>query len=140
VVADDEHGNTIGSRQGTPTLRRHLRRSVELGLPSASPCERACSHRAILDPAGEARRAAFLAVMHNDGMITVGHRSVVGDAWAEQAHLARTAALLRGIPGLVPRGVYRFDSFEEADAWMTRMTIDSLARRSPTTSSASAER
>lgn len=64
-------------------------------------------------------------------MITVGRRSAEGDAWEEQGRLARTAGLLRGHPGLVPRGVYRFDSFEEADAWLTRTTIACLGRRSP---------
>ena len=71
-------------------------------------------------------------------MLAVGRRSVQGDAWADQGRLARTAALLRGGRGLVPRGVYRFSSFEEADAWMTRMMIAAQERRSPTTSSASA--
>jgi hypothetical protein len=58
---------------------------------------------------------------------------------ADQAALARTAALLRA-RHLVPRGIYRFSSFEEADAWMTDMMLSTRARRSPKTSSASAER
>jgi hypothetical protein len=37
---------------------------------------------------------------------------------ADQAALAQTAALLRGTADLVPRGVYRFSSFEEADAYL----------------------
>ena len=56
-----------------------------------------------------------------------------GDAWADQGRLARTAALLRGGRGLVPRGVYRFSSFEEADSWMTKMMIAAQERRSPAT-------
>ena len=34
--------------------------------------------------------------------------------------LQRTLAGMRATGALVPRGVYRFSSFEEADAWMTR--------------------
>ena len=41
---------------------------------------------------------------------------------------------------LVPRGVYRFSSFEEADAWMTRMMARTHVSRSSTTSSASPAR
>jgi hypothetical protein len=63
-----------------------------------------------------------------------------GDAWSDQGRLARTSAMLRGGPGLVPRGVYRFSSFEEADAWMTTMMISARERRSRKTSSASAGR
>lgn len=42
---------------------------------------------------------------------------------ADEAALARTAALVRGTARLVPRGAYRFSSFDEADAWMTRMIM-----------------
>jgi hypothetical protein len=70
-------------------------------------------------------------------VISVGHRSTEGDAWADQGRLTRTAAFLRGHAGLVPRGVFRFSSFEEADAWMTRMMTAEHGRRSLTTSSAS---
>jgi len=73
-------------------------------------------------------------------MVVVGNRSERGDPWADQGRLARTAAVLRGGAGLVPRGVYRFSSFEEADQWMTKMMIAARERRSPTTSSASAVR
>jgi len=51
-------------------------------------------------------------------MKTVGRRRV--DAESVGA-LQRTLSQLRGTGALVPRGVYRFSSFEEADAWMTRM-------------------
>jgi hypothetical protein len=54
---------------------------------------------------------------------SVGTRRVDGQAVADQGRLARTAALLRGTARLVPRGVYRFASFEEADAWMTEMIL-----------------
>jgi hypothetical protein len=73
-------------------------------------------------------------------MVAIGSRSADGDAWADQGRLARTAAMLRGGAGLVPRGVFRFSSFEEADAWMTKMMIAAHERRSPTTSSESAGR
>lgn len=56
-------------------------------------------------------------------MISVGRRSEAGDGWSDQGRLARTAAYLRGSAALVPRGIYTFDSFEEADAWMTRTMI-----------------
>ena len=54
--------------------------------------------------------------------------------------MARTAALLRGTPWLVPRGVYRFASFDEADAWMTETIRRTHERLNPTTSSGSVER
>jgi hypothetical protein len=57
---------------------------------------------------------------------------------ADQAALARTAAFVRGTVRLVPRGVYRFSSFDEADAWMTRMMIRTHEHPSRKTSSASA--
>ncbi len=73
-------------------------------------------------------------------MITVGSRSIVGDAWTDQGRLSRSAALLRGSRALVPRGVFRFESFDEADAWMSRMMLATHERLSPRTSSASAGR
>jgi hypothetical protein len=73
-------------------------------------------------------------------VVTIGSRTLEGDAWADQGRLVRTAALLRGGSGLVPRGVYRPSSFEEADAWLTKMMVAAQERRSPTTSSASAGR
>lgn len=73
-------------------------------------------------------------------MITVGRPDIAGDAWADQARLARTATFLRGDAGLAPRGVFRFGSFQEADAWMTRMMIVTHERLSRRASSASAVR
>jgi hypothetical protein len=72
-------------------------------------------------------------------MKVVGSRQETS-AIEDQAALARTATALRGTPHLVPRGVYRFSSFEEADAWMTQMLLRSRAPRNPPTSSASAAR
>ncbi len=51
-------------------------------------------------------------------MKTVGRRRTDRH---DQAALQRTLAAVRQTGALVPRGGYRFQSFEEADAWMTRM-------------------
>jgi hypothetical protein len=73
-------------------------------------------------------------------MRRVGRRAEGGRALAEQGALARTAALLRGTRWLVPRGVFRFRTFDEADAWMVEMTRRTHERLSRKTSSASAAR
>ncbi len=73
-------------------------------------------------------------------MHTVGRRRVDGDAMADQGRLSRTAALLRGTTWLVPRGVYRFASFNEADAWMTDTILRTHEHLSRKTSSGSAGR
>ena len=73
-------------------------------------------------------------------MIVVGNRRTEGDRWDDAARLSRTARFLRGDATLVPRGVYRFASFDEADAWMTLEMIATHERRSRPTSSASAGR
>jgi hypothetical protein len=65
---------------------------------------------------------------------TVGHRRTDG---SDPAALQRTLAAVRRTGTLVPRGVYRFRSFEEAGAWMTRMMARTHASHSSTTSSAS---
>jgi hypothetical protein len=74
---------------------------------------------------------------------TVGHRVVDArgfpDVVADVARLQRTLNRLRGA-GLVPRGVYRFSSFDEADAWMLSQMARSAARQSSKTSSPSAVR
>lgn len=54
--------------------------------------------------------------------------------------LQRTMAELRGTHAVVPRGVYRFRSFEEADAWMTRTMARTHASLKSKTSSESAAR
>jgi len=76
----------------------------------------------------------------NDLVITLGRRSTESDSWTDQGRLARTADFLRGHSALAPSGVFRFSSFEEADAWMTRMMVAEHERPSPTTSSGSVER
>ena len=73
-------------------------------------------------------------------MRIVGTRHVDASPMADQAALARTAALLRGTARLVPGGVYRFSSFEEADAWMTRMLLRTHEHQNQKISSASAVR
>ena len=68
---------------------------------------------------------------------TVGQRRTLG---RDPAALQRTLAAVRRTGALVPRGVYRFRSFEEADTWMTRMMVRTHVSHSSTTSPASAER
>lgn len=72
-------------------------------------------------------------------MRTAGHRVPEGSAWTDQGALARTAALLRGTACLVPRGVYRCHSFQEAETWMTEMIRITHERQNPPTSSGSAK-
>ena len=56
--------------------------------------------------------------MYNTHMIkTVGRRRMDD---GNLGVLQRTLAAVRRTRAVVPRGVYRFGSFEEADAWMTR--------------------
>ena len=74
----------------------------------------------------------------NGAVRVVGTRHTDTSPMADQAALARTTALLRGTARLVPRGVYRFSSFDEANEWMTTMMLRTLARPNPKISSASA--
>jgi hypothetical protein len=67
----------------------------------------------------------------------VGRRRIEG---GELGRLQRILAAVRGTGRLVPRGVYRFSSFEEADAWMTRMMARTHASHKLKTSSGSAGR
>jgi hypothetical protein len=70
-------------------------------------------------------------------MKTVGRRRIGGTDFGT---LQRTMARLRGTNAIVPRGVYRFATFEEADAWMTRTMARTHAILKSKTSSASAPR
>jgi hypothetical protein len=74
-------------------------------------------------------------------MKTVGHRRIgPASAIADQRRLARVVTALQH-GGFAERGVYRFDSFEEAERWHTEMMARrSRARRSRKTSPASAGR
>ena len=58
---------------------------------------------------------------------TVGRRANGGDPVAEAAALQRTLSALRG-RALVPRGVYRFKTHEEADEWMMREIVNTRVR------------
>jgi hypothetical protein len=69
----------------------------------------------------------------------VGSRSSIG-GWAAARTLQRTLAAMRGTGALVPRGVYRFATFDEADAWMTRQMARTHVSRKSRTSPASATR
>ena len=76
-------------------------------------------------------------------MKSVGRRKTEtgnADPWAEMDRLLETAWALRPTRALVPRGVYRFSSFEEADAWMIRTMARTLALHAKKTSSVSVER
>jgi len=77
---------------------------------------------------------------HTDRVKQVGHRRQPRTDWADVSRLLRTAAALRPVPDLVPRGVYRFQSFEEADAWLTQTIARMLARRRSRISPGSAAR
>ena len=61
-----------------------------------------------------------------DGMKVVSRRAAGSNPLDDAARLQRTLRGLRG--GLVRRGVYRFSSFEEADAWMMSQIASTAAR------------
>ena len=73
-------------------------------------------------------------------MRTVGNRQSDGVGLDDQGRLARKAALLRGTAWLVPRGVYRFASFDEADTWLSEMMRRTHAHLNLQTSSESVAR
>lgn len=73
-------------------------------------------------------------------MKVVGRRQARRVDWEEIAQLLETVAALRPTDRLVPRGVYRFATFEEADLWMTKTIARTLVRLGSTTSSSSAAR
>jgi len=68
---------------------------------------------------------------------TVGRRRIDG---GQPGALQHTLAAVRATGAVVPRGVYRFSSFEEADAWMTRTMARTHASLRSKTSSESAAR
>ncbi len=62
---------------------------------------------------------------------TVGRRRL-RDAWKSAMGMQMTVNEVRksqGFGGLCRKGVFRFRSFEEADAWMTREIVKSAIRR-----------
>ncbi len=77
--------------------------------------------------------------LHAGGKI-VGRRREPRVDWEDVRRLLQTAASLRPAPDLVPRGVHRFGSFEEADAWLNQTIARTLARRKSTISSGSVAR
>ena len=55
-------------------------------------------------------------------MRVVGHRKVeASNVWDAVRQLTETAERIRGTRALVPRGVHRFATFEEAHEWMLEM-------------------
>ncbi len=68
----------------------------------------------------------------------VGRRKMRPATHEDADRLLRTAWAMRGNDRLVPRGVYRFETFEEADRWMIRMMARTHALRPSKTSRASA--
>jgi hypothetical protein len=66
---------------------------------------------------------------------TVGRRQIEG---GQTGALQRTLAALRATGAVVPRGVYCFMTFEEADAWMTRTMARTHASLKSKTSPGSA--
>ena len=55
-------------------------------------------------------------------MRVVGHRKVeASNVWDAVRQLTETAERIRGTRALVPRGVQRFATFEEAHEWMLEM-------------------
>ncbi len=70
-------------------------------------------------------------------MKVVGRRKIGLSTPADTDQLLRTAWAIRGTDKLVPRGLYRFSSFEEADEWMTRMMARTYVHLRSRTSDAS---
>ncbi len=70
----------------------------------------------------------------------VGRRRPGPTSLEDADRLLRTAWALRGTDKLVPRGLYRFRTFEEADTWMTRMMASTHALLRSKTSSGSPAR
>lgn len=74
-------------------------------------------------------------------MKTVGRRKVDGgDVWEAVRQLTETAERLRGSRALVPRGVHRFETFEEADDWMMEKIASTHASHGRKTSRRSVRR
>ena len=74
-------------------------------------------------------------------MKTVGHRAIESaDVWQGVRQLTETAERLRGTRALVPRGVYLFTTFEQADDWMMNKIASTHASLGRKTSAKSAKR
>jgi hypothetical protein len=86
------------------------------------------------DAGGSASDACYDRFMRR-----ISRRHEGEDVLADAAILQRTMNRLRG-EALIPRGVYRFQSHEEADEWMIRTVAATHVRLSSKTSSPSAKR
>ena len=74
-------------------------------------------------------------------MKTVGQRNVQSpNVWEAVRQLTETAERLRGSRALVPRGVHRFKTFEEAHEWMLEKIASTHASRGRKISQKSAPR
>jgi len=87
-------------------------------------------------------RAKQLALLLHATILSVrrvSRRPEGEDTLRDAAAMQRTMNRLRG-GALIPRGVYRFASHEEADEWMIRTIANTHAHLSSKTSSRSAKR
>jgi hypothetical protein len=76
--------------------------------------------------------------MRKDEQVRVHTRRQQGeDTIGDAAILQRTVGRLRGV-GIVPRGLYRFTTHEEAQEWLIRQMAAIHARQRSKTSSISA--
>ncbi|MGH9367517.1 MAG: hypothetical protein ACRD3M_07570 [Thermoanaerobaculia bacterium] len=71
-------------------------------------------------------------------MKVVGRRSDDHFDWEDLRQLVETAEALHGTSKLVPRGLYRFKTSEEADRWMIEAIARTHARHGRKISSKSA--
>ncbi len=71
-------------------------------------------------------------------MKVVGRRRTDGFRWEDVRQLTVTSESLRGTSKLVPRGLYRFATFEEAHQWMMQMIARTHAHHGRKTSPGSA--
>lgn len=74
-------------------------------------------------------------------MKIVGNRKVdAANVWDAVRQLTETAEQIRGSRALVPRGVQRFTTFEEAHEWMLEMIASTHVSHGRKTSRRSAKR
>lgn len=65
---------------------------------------------------------------NRDFIKTATKRKLTVDSISDARILLRTIQSLR-CKELVPKGVFRFKTFEEADEWMIKMMVDTLVHR-----------
>ena len=61
-------------------------------------------------------------------MKTVGHRKAPKVNVISFNEMQKTVNALRVGRGLLPKGIYRFKTFEEADAWLIRTMAENSSR------------